>query len=144
MLDRSKFITTYQAKARANLAEATACLRSQLPRAAINRSYYALYQAANAWLVFSGSGPPFDPDHPNLSHEEVDGQWREILDAIHERFGVEADFDGDRIYGRLKNLRVWVDYKPRLDPTMKDAESAVSASIRAVSWLAAALEKGGR
>lgn len=144
MLDKAAFIRTYQAKARENLSEAQACLVAELPRATISRAYYALYQAANAWIAHKGPATSFDPDWPNAHHEDVEGRWRRILHEIHEDHGIEPDFDGDTIYGRLKNLRVRVDYKPRIDPTMKDAETAVSYSERAVGWLLSALKKAGK
>ena len=143
MLDRSKFIETYQVKARANLAEAAACVRQQLPRAAISRAYYALYQAANAWLADADDATPFDEDRPNRGHEEIEARWRLMLDDVHRRAGIEPDFDGDKIYMALKNLRVRVDYKTRLDPTMVDATGAVSDATRAVGWLLSAMTKVG-
>ena len=144
MLDKATFIKVYQEKARENLREAKACLAGELPRAAISRAYYALYQAANAWIAHKGAATSFDPDWPNAHHEDVEGRWRGILQEIHKDHGIEPDFDGDTIYGRLKNLRVRVDYKPRTDPTMKDAETAVLYSERTVGWLMAALKKAGR
>ena len=144
VLDKATFIRVYQTKARENLREAKACLAGELPRAAISRAYYALYQAANAWIAHKGSASSFDPDWPNSHHEDVEGRWRRILQEIHEDHGVESDFDGDRIYGNLKSLRVRVDYKPKSDPTMEDAKTAVSDAERTVGWLLAALKKAGK
>ncbi len=143
MLEKSIFIEMYQVKARANLSEASECLKSQQPRAAISRAYYALYQAANAWIAHSDNGAAFDPGRPNVGHDEVDDLWPGILEEIQLRSGIECDFDGERIFGTLKGLRVRVDYKSGPAPTMSDAESAVSASTRAVTWLLAALKKVG-
>lgn len=143
MLDRSKFTETYQAKARANLAEAAACLHHQLPRATISRSYYALYQAANAWLSKTDGATAFDAERPNRSHEEIEGRWRQVLGDIQRRAGIQPDFDGDKIYTALKSMRVRVDYKSRLDPTMDDAADAVAQATRAVGWLLSALKKVG-
>lgn len=106
MLNDSKFVEAYQRKARANLAEATFCLDALQPRAAISRAYYALYQAANAWLMYASGGNAFDPERPNLSHDEIEDRWPGILDEIHVRLGIESDYDGDRIFGMLKGLRV--------------------------------------
>jgi uncharacterized protein (UPF0332 family) len=144
MSDKATFIQVYQTKARENLREAKDCFASGLGRAAISRAYYALYQVTNAWIAHKAADAGFDPDWPNAHHEDVERRWRTILHEIHEDHRIENDFDGDRIYGRLKSLRVRVDYKPRLDPTMRDAETAVSDSERAVGWLLAALKKAGR
>jgi uncharacterized protein (UPF0332 family) len=144
MLDKATFIKVYTAKAHANLLEAKSCLAGELPRAAISRAYYALYQAANAWIVHKGSAASFDPDWPNAHHEDVEKRWRGILHDIHEDHGIESDFDGDKLYGKLKSLRVRVDYKPKSEPTMDDAETAVFDSDRTVGWLLAALKKAGK
>ena len=144
MVTRAKFIEVYQAKARENLREAAACLKSGLARATISRAYYALYQAASGGVVHRKSDSSFDADWPNPHHEDVDRAWRGILGEIREECGVESDFDGHTIYGALKSLRVRVDYKPRLDPTMEDAETALDGATRAVGWLLTALRKAGR
>jgi hypothetical protein len=144
MLDKATFIQVYQTKARDNLREAGACLATGLNRAAISRAYYALYLTANAWIAHKGTYTRFDPDRPNLNHEDVEDHWERILRDISEVQGIEPDFDGDSIYGKLKSLRVRVDYKPRTDPTLKDAETAVSDSMRAAGWLLAALKKAVR
>lgn len=143
MLERSKFIATYQAKAHANLVEAAACLQHRLPRAAISRSYYALYQSANAWLVAFEVDRSFDADRPNRGHEEIEGRWRQILADVNAHAGIQPDFDGDKIFTALKNFRVRVDYKTRHDPTMGDADGAVADATRAAGWLLSALKKVG-
>lgn len=143
MLDKSTFIELYQAKARANLAEAQVCLEMQQPRAAISRAYYALYQAASAWLAHTGGDEAFDPARPNGSHDEVEARWREILREL-PALGIVPDAEGETLYPILNSLRVRVDYKPRWDPNLNDACHAVAAADRAVPWLISALERAGR
>lgn len=145
-LDKPTFIQAYRGKAIENLREAQACVEAGQPRAAITRSYYAVYQAANAWVVQHAD--KFDPDWPNAKHDELEREWRRVLLQIDQKQGVKADVDGVFIYGTLKRMRVQVDYKTEGDPGIEQARKAVASATRAVGWLdralGKALEKAGK
>lgn len=143
--ERFRFVAAYQVKARANLAEAQACLAAQQARAAISRAYYALYQMTNAWLLASNLDEGFDADKPNLSHKEVSTRWLALVRELPTSWKVPVDADAATIYATLMNLRVRVDYKLGPDPDAKDAHHALDAAQRALAWLEAAwAQKGAR
>lgn len=136
------WIAEYIRKARDNQVEAGVCIARDLPRAAISRAYYSLYQAANAWMKHKGySG--LEGDRENWHHEAVNRHWKNVVRDL-RRAGVhEADDKDRRLYNRMYSYRVRVDYKAESDPTRQEAKQVVSTCEAAVGWLLDALRKEG-
>lgn len=136
------WIVEYIRKAKDNQDEAGVCIARDLPRAAISRAYYSLYQAANAWMKHQGySG--IEGDRDNWHHEAVNRQWKKIVRDL-QRLGVSAADDRDsRLYNRMYSYRVRVDYKAESDPTRHEARLVVTACEAAVGWLLEGLGKEG-
>ena len=143
--NREKMLVSYPRKAWVSLGEAQAAIAQATNDptkvlVASNRAYYAVYLAANAWMAYKGGYPNLAERRNNWSHETVNEHWVTILDQIDKDAGVQADYDGDTIYTKLKALRVRVDYSISSDPTIKDVTDAVDASQRATGWLLKALK----
>lgn len=138
------FISAFKRKAATSLEEARACLQTGSISAAVSRSYFGLYQAANAWMAWRG----YDRDdreakRRNWRHETVAGQWRKILEEIGKVLGPGVvDFDGPAIYKAVQDLRIQSDYKLR-EITKVEADSQFKDAERACNWLLAALEQEG-
>lgn len=140
--EQGPWILEYIRKAKDNQDEAGICIERDLPRAAISRAYYSLYQAANAWMKHKGySG--LEGDRENWHHEAVNRQWKRIVRDL-QRVGVSGLDAGDsRLYNRMYSYRVRVDYKAESDPTRNEAKLVVSSCETAVDCLVEALRKEG-
>jgi hypothetical protein len=91
------------------------CMKEKKPRAAINRAYYAAYQAATAYLHYRGGGIP-----PTIQGIQRDAWQHERLPNI-IRTQLKVQFPhGDanqrnKIKGALSELyklRIFADYVP--------------------------------
>lgn len=134
------WIQRYKEKAEANLAVAQSLDREH--STAINRAYYALYQAANAWMKLKGYAGS-DRDRANWRHEEVSSNWDKILRQIENLNPGLIDHDGAVLYRKILEYRVLVDYKAAPPPSAKEAATIVSDAVRATGWVLAALRKEG-
>ncbi|HEY9722613.1 MAG TPA: hypothetical protein V6D47_11385 [Oscillatoriaceae cyanobacterium] len=149
--EKKRFIDAFTRKARRNLREAAAALivvengdallSEERYKSAATRAYYALYQAANAWMAYKGGYPNIEQRRNNWSHESVAESWGKILVEIHDDFGVESEYDGDRLFMVLKTLRVKIDYGVSTAPSLQDVKIAVETSQRATGWILKALER---
>lgn len=137
--ERRKLVEAYQRKARANLLEAKAAMGPEPEmrvHSVITRAYYAVYQAANAWMALHGGYPDVpNPKKDNWSHEAVNEHWREILTDLHDDCCVDFPFGADNYYTILKSLRVSVDYGRRHEPSWRDASRAIDAAEQALQGL---------
>lgn len=139
-MDQQK-VEGYLAKSRANLQEAKSCLGQGFYRAAISRAYYALYQAANAWIEFRGYTPRRqDPYRDGWRHEDVAAVWVHILEEL-GKMGVLIDADAAEIYDRVQWYRVMIDYKPRQEPSLQDAKKVVDDVDRGLGFLYKGFER---
>ena len=137
----SPWIKRYKEKAEANLAVAKK-LRATEFSAAINRAYYALYQAANAWMKLKGYAGS-DRDRENWRHEEVSSNWEKILGQLEKLNPGLVDHDGPILYRKIMEFRVLVDYKAAPPPSAQEAEVIVEDAARATGWLLSVLRKEG-
>lgn len=135
------WIQRYKEKAEANLSVAQSLCKSEFSTA-INRAYYALYQAANAWMKLKGYAGS-DRDRANWRHEEVSSNWDKILRQIENLNPGLIDHDGPVLYRKILEYRVLVDYKAAPPPSAKEAATIVGDAARATGWVFAALRKEG-
>ena len=104
--EQSPWILEYIPKATDNQDEAGICIERDLPRAAISRAYYSLYQAANAWMKHNSG---LEGGRENWHHEAANRQWKSIVRDLRQ-VGVTGLGEGDsRPYNRMYSYRVRVD-----------------------------------
>lgn len=140
------WITWYVLKAKNNMDEAEAVVKAGHSRAGISRGYYALYQAANAWMRlhrYDGLGR----GHENWHHEAVNVRWTAIVKQL-RAMGINHETGADRgsdrrLYNRIYRYRVRVDYKAEADPTLTEAANVVRTCRKAVDWLLEGLAREG-
>ena len=122
----------YLAKARATLAGAELELANGLYNNAVNRAYYACYQAAVAALVAEGVSPAIDAYWP---HDAVQVQFPELL------------IDQRGLYPRALRATLKATFDERLqadyEPLIVDPATATEAVRRARDFVGHIVAEAG-